>query len=195
MKDKGISYPELIPAGPKLNFKQTKKEADAPVERHRLPEKEKRKTYVKRKKKSKVNKGSSALLESLMGFVFVALLGGGLIYHRVTGQTLLSVYALNMVGLSIVLGFYVVMIIESFSHDLMQGVLCLFVPPYVFIYGLFFSDAGPLRGFTLGVLVFLGAEMHFTPDTSLALKGRDQVTGWVEGGQRLLSGERRDAGF
>lgn len=186
--------PVLIPDGPKLSLKEKKAEAPPPVDRHRAVDKRAAKKK-RRKRPAKKKKVMSAFLESFFALLFVGALGGGLIYHRVTGQDLLPLYAVNLVSASLVLAFYVVILIESFTQDMLQGILCLFIPPYALIYGLFFSDAGPLKGFTLGLILFLGAEMFFVPNDALVNRGTETVSNWVGSLQALIGGERREAGF
>lgn len=193
------SPPVLIPDGPRLSFKEKKQEVPPPVDRHRALDKraakKQRREERRRHRSSNKKKGMSAFLESFLAFLLLCALGGGLIYHRVTGQDLLPLYVVNLASISILAGFYVVVLIEAFAHDMLQGILCLFIPPYALVYGLFFSDAGPLKGFTLGLMLFLGAEMYYVPDDALVNQGTKTLSSWVGGLQALIGGERRQAGF
>lgn len=82
--------------------------------------------------------------------------------------------------------FLAVLILEAFTEDILQGVLCFFLLPYTFLYGLFFADAGPVRGLTIAVLIFLGAEMVFTPEEALVPTVQTVVNDWIRSGQDKL---------
>lgn len=183
--------PALIPPGPKMTFKKRGPEAAPPVERHRDPVDRRTGKKKKKSKKAKVVKPGSAALQSLAGFVFVALLLGGLLYHQIQGLSYLSPEHASLLRIVLVGGFWLVLMIEAFTADMMQGLFCVFFPPYAFVYGLLFSDAGPLRGLTFGILLFLGAEIYFTPKDALALHIRDGVQEIVDKGQSAILDEPR----
>jgi len=184
--------PALIPPGPKLTFKQREPEVAPPVDRHRDPvDRRTGEKKSRRKKKAKVVKPGSAALQSLAGFAFVALLLGGLLYHQVHGLGFLSADHASLLRIVLVGGFWLVLMIEAFTADMMQGLFCVFFPPYAFVYGLLFSDAGPLRGLTFGMLLFLGSEIYFTPGDALALHIRDGVQEVIQKGQSAILDEPR----
>lgn len=121
---------------------------------------------------------------------------GAFIYHQVNDLEILTPQQLSMTRGIVVVAFFVILVIEAFTEDLLQGVLSLFLPPYAFVYGLLFADAGPIRGLTMAMLVFLGAEVYFTPDDALVPKTTNTINAWIDTGQqKLIDPDRKDAGF
>ena len=190
-----------IPGGSRLTLKPRGLEKAPPVERPpELSNREKRKLEKKRSK-MKPAKGSRSfgmrfLGQSVGAFVIGMLVFGGFLYHQAVGMTLLTPAQAEVARGVAMAAFVVILIIEAFTEDMMQGILCLFLVPYSFIYGLLFADAGPIRGLTMAVIVFLGAEMYFTPKEALVPQVADTVNGWIFSGQdRLINPDRPDAGF
>jgi len=130
-------------------------------------------------------------------FLFAGALFGAFLYHQATGLEILTSGQAEMARGITMLSIWVILVVEAFSEDMMQGVLSIFLPPYAFVYGVFFADAGPIRGLTLALLVFLGGEMYFTPNNALVPKITNGVMAWVESTQEKLIQEdtRPDAGF
>ncbi|MCC5844109.1 MAG: hypothetical protein JJU05_07650 [Verrucomicrobia bacterium] len=183
--------PALIPPGPKLTLKPRGPDVGPPVER--LKE-EARATHKFRKKKKQVKAGKpkSALLQSVGAFLLIGGLFGGLLYHQVTGKELISPEHAHYGRVFFVVAFYLVLVIEAFTEDMLHGLFCVFFPPYALVYGLLYSDAGPLRGLSLAVIVFLGAEVYFTPEDALVIHVRDGISEFVSEGQRLIQDEPRN---
>lgn len=183
--------PALIPPGPKLTLKPRGPEVGPPVDR--LKE-EAIKTSKSRKKKRQIKAGKprSAALQSVAAFLLIGGLMGGLLFHQVTGKELISPEYANYGRIFFVVAMYIVLVIEAFTQDMLHGLFCVFFPPYALVYGLLYSDAGPLRGLSLAVMVFLGAEMYFTPEDALVYHVRDGISEFVGQGQRLIQDEPRN---
>jgi len=183
--------PALIPRGPKLTLKERAPEKGPPVDRIKA---EAVATHKSRKKKKQVKAGrpKSAFLESLAAFILIGGLLGGLLFHQVTGKDLISPEYANYGRIFMVLGLYVVLVIEAFTQEMLHGLFCVFFPPYALVYGLLYSDAGPLRGLSLAMIVFLSAEMYFSPEDALVYHIRDAISGFVGEGQRLILDEPRN---
>jgi len=140
--------------------------------------------------------GTRFLGQSIGTFLVGILLFGGFIYHQYYELGLLSVHQAAMTRGIAVIAFFVILVIEAFTDDLIQGVLAFFLPPYAFVYGLFFADTGPIRGLTLAMIVFLGAEVYFTPDDALFPKTTKTISEWIESGQqKLINPDKHEAGF
>lgn len=184
--------PVLIPRGPKLTLKPRGPEAAPPVDRIRNEAQSKHKSR-KRKKQVRAGKPRSAMLQSVAAFLLIGGLFGALLYHQVTGQELIPSELANNGRIFLVAAFYVVLVIEAFTQDMLQGLFCVFFPPYALVYGLFFSDAGPLRGLSLALLVFLGAEMYFSPEDALVYETSNKLSELVSRGQGLIMDEPRNA--
>ena len=188
--------PKLMESGPKLTFKEKKEEVAPPVERHKETSKNRKKKRRRKNKEAKITEPGSGAWQSVLAFVLVGLLLGGFLWHQVNEKGMVDYTYLNLGRIVVVVGLFVVLLIEAFSQDMIQGLLCVFFAPYAFVYGLLFADAGPLRGFTGAVVLFLGAEIYFTPDDAMTLHARDWVTNVVNRGQGLIMDEpRREAGF
>lgn len=183
--------PALIPPGPKLTLKPRGPDVGPPVERLKA---EAQKEHKKRKKKKQVKGGrpKSAMLQSFAAFLLIGGLLGGLLFHEVTGKELVSGEIANYGRIFLVVALYVVLVIEAFTQDMLHGLFCVFFPPYALVYGLLYSDAGPLRGLSLAVIVFLGAEMYFSPEDALVYHVRDAISEFVGEGQRLILDEPRN---
>ena len=129
----------------------------------------------------------------LLGLVILGLF----LAHQVLEWEILSPEQASLTRNIAIGSFLAVIILEAFSEDLMQGVLCFFLPPYMFIYALFFSDAGPIRGLTIAVLIFLGAEMALQPEEALVPVVQTTLNDWIRAGQdKLINPDGRpDAGY
>lgn len=133
---------------------------------------------------------------SIGSFLFGSLIFGSFLYHQATGMTILTAQQADTARGVAVVAFFVILVIEAFTEDLLQGVLSFFLPPYAFVYGLFFADAGPIRGLTMAMILFLGAEMYFTPQNALVPKVSNTINEWIDSGQqKLINPDRPDAGF
>lgn len=140
--------------------------------------------------------GMRFLGQSVGTFFIGMLILGGFLYHQVHDLGYLSLNQATMARGIAVIAFFVILVIEAFTEDLIQGVLALFLPPYAFVYGLFFADAGPIRGLTMAMLLFLGAEVYFTPDDALVPKTTSAISGWIDSGQqKLINPDKHEAGF
>ena len=189
-------HESLIPPGPKLKLKERGDGARPPVET--LEERKRTRDRKGRKKGQKVHvtRPGSGALQSGAAFVLVTLILGALLYHQFEEMTVLSGPQANLVRICFVVGLYVVLLLEAFTQDMMQGLFCVFFPPYAYIYGIFFADAGPLRGFTIAVLLFLGAEMYLQSDDALVYHSIENVQSVIARGRGLIMDEpRREAGF
>ena len=188
--------PKLMESGPKLTLKDRKAEVAPPVERHLETSKSKKRKRRKQNKDAKITKPGSGAWQSVLAFFVVAAVLGGFLWHQVNEKGMVDYTYLNLGRIVVVGGLFVVLLLDAFSQDMIQGLLCVFFAPYAFVYGLLFADAGPLRGFTTAVVVFLGAEIYFTPNDAMTLHARDWVTNIVGSGQGLIMDEpRREAGF
>jgi hypothetical protein len=183
--------PVLIPRGPKPALKPRGPEAPPPVDRIREEAKKIGKSR-KKKKQVKAGKPKSAILQSVAAFLLIGGLFGAMLFHQVTDRELISAEHFHYGRVFLVVAFYIVLVIEAFTEDMLHGLFCVFFPPYALVYGLFFSDAGPLRGLTLAVALFLGAEIYLTPDDSLVIIARDAVSSFVNQGQSLILDEPRN---
>lgn len=190
MRPDDSTPPPLIPPGPKLSLKPRGPEAAPPVDRLREEAVAAAKSR-KKKKQVKAGRPRSAMLQSVAAFLLIGGLFGGLLFHEVTGKAVLSAEQVTYGRIFLVVGLYVVLVIEAFTQDMLHGLFCVFFPPYALVYGLLYSDAGPLRGLSLAVMVFLGAEMYFAPETALVYQVRDWIGGMVDEGQRLIQDEPR----
>lgn len=133
---------------------------------------------------------------SIGSFLIGSAIFGSFLYHQATGMTILTAQQADTARGVAVVAFFVILVIEAFTEDLLQGVLSFFLPPYAFVYGLFFADAGPIRGLTMSMILFLGAEMYFTPQNALAPKVTNTINEWiVSGQQKLINPDRPEAGF
>lgn len=157
-----------------------------------------------RKKKTKLPGQASGrfgvkfLSQSIGSFLLGILILGAFIYHQINGLDILTPQQAIMARGITVIAFFVILVIEAFTEDLIQGVLSLFLPPYAFVYGLLFADAGPIRGLTMAMLVFLGAEVFLYENKNDALvpKTFSAINAWIENGQQaLINPDKADAGF
>ncbi len=183
--------PALIPPGPKLTLKPRGPDVGPPVERLKAEAAAHQKSR-KKKKQIKAGKPRSAFWQSAGAFLLIGGLFGGLLFHQVSGQALISAEHANYGRILFVVSLYLVLVIEAFTQEMLHGLFCVFFPPYALVYGLFFSDAGPLRGLSLAVIVFLGAEMYLIPGDALVYQVRDGISEFVSEGQRLIQDEPRN---
>ncbi|GEM_PF-1249875 len=193
----------VIPGGSRLALKPKEWESPTVVEEPKdLP-----KTAKKQKSKRAPKKPQKArqfalkfLSQSIGSFLVAAVLFGTFLYHQATALSWISPSQAEMIRGIGVVSFLVILIIEAFTEDMMQGILCLFLLPYTFVYGLLFADAGPVRGVTVAMILFLASEIYFTPDSALIPKVEHTVNSWINTNQdKLINPEgekgRRDAGF
>jgi hypothetical protein len=194
MSDKNDSLPHQ--SALRLKKKDVEPEIIAPAPHQVQPEKEKKK---KKKPGNASGKfGMRFLGQSIGSFLVACLLFGGFIYHQVEGLGYLSTNQATMARGVTVIAFFVILVIEAFTEDMIQGVLSLFLPPYAFVYGLFFADAGPIRGLSMAMLLFLGAEVYFyeNMDDALVPKTTKAINEWIQTGQdKLINPDKHEAGF
>lgn len=161
--------------------------------------KKKKKRKKREKKPGAASKkfGLRFLTQTIGSFCVGGLILGAFLYHQATGMEVLTPQQAQVARGIAIVSFMVILIIEAFTEDMMQGILSFFLLPYSFVYGLLFADAGPIRGLTVAVLLFLGAEMYFTPNDALVPTVADTVNGWVRAGQDKLiyPDGRPEAGF
>jgi hypothetical protein len=191
---------EAIPGGSRLRLKEQERKEPGliqePEELRKLREKKRKPKKKKKPAKSSRSFGLRFWGQTIGTFVVSIALLGGYLYHQSMGLQILTPSQAEMVRGIAMVSVLALLILEAFKQDMMQGVICLFLFPYAFIYGLIFADAGPLRGITLAVLMFFGAEVYFTPDNALVPKVSRSVNAWIQQGQnRLIDPDRPDAGF
>jgi hypothetical protein len=179
------------PGESKLRLKPRLEQSRPPV-RAAPPAKKKKSKAPKTPKAGKASGrfGMRFLGMSIGSFLLGSALLGSFLYHQATGMEILTEDQAEMTRGVAVVAFLVILIIEAFTEDLLQGVLSLFLLPYAFVYGLLFADAGPIRGFTMAMLVFLGAEMYFTPQNALVPKVTNTINEWIDLGQQLIWGSK-----
>lgn len=183
-----------------LRLKPRTEQKPAPVQ---APPPPKTKKSKKRKEPKQPKPGNASgrfgvrfLGMSIGSFLLGSAIFGSFLYHQATDMTILTEQQADTARGMTVVAFLVILIIEAFTEDLLQGVLALFLPPYAFVYGLFFADAGPVRGLTMAMLLFLGAEMYFTPQNALVPIVSNTLNGWIDSGQqKLIDPDRPEAGF
>lgn len=190
-----------------LRLKQQEEHVPSPLAEMEPPPSKKRKKKKKKKQSDSTNPhlaqeevktpGKKSKLRffliSGLPFFFSLVIFSAFIAHQVLDWQILThqqaLFARNI----LITSLFVILIIEAFVEDILQGVLCLFVPPYSIMYGIFVADAGPIRGLTLAVLCFLGAEMYYTPDDALVPLLEEKVNGFIKTNQdRLLDPYRDD---
>ncbi|MDF3129173.1 hypothetical protein P0Y35_08205 [Kiritimatiellaeota bacterium B1221] len=162
------------------------------------PEREKKKKKGKEKKAGQDagRFGVKFLGQSIGSFLAGSLVLGTFLYHQINDLSILTPQQAEMARGIAFISFFVILVIEAFTEDLLQGVLCLFLPPYAFVYGLLFADAGPIRGLTMAMLVFLSAEMFLTPDNALVPKTTSALNEWIDNTQqKLINPGKKEAGF
>lgn len=150
--------------------------------------------------KKSVNRSGSRTLRLLgltLGPCFLGLIVlGAFLAHQVLDWQILTPEQARLTRNIGIASFFAVVILQAFTEDLLQGILCFFLLPYTVIYGLFFADAGPIRGLTIAVLIFLGAEMFYTPEEAIVPTIQSAVNNWIQDGQdKLIQPDgRREAG-
>ncbi|WFB36499.1 hypothetical protein P3T73_01830 [Kiritimatiellota bacterium B12222] len=167
-----------------------------------VPEAERKKQHLskasQKKKPAKSSRkfGMRFFGMSIGSFLVASALFGTFIYHQISGLDLLTLHQLELTRGIVVVSWFVILVIDAFTQDMLQGILALFMPPYAFIYGLLFADAGPVRGVTMALLCFFAAEIYFTPDNALVPETLSTLNGWIESGQqKLINPDKKDAGF
>ena len=160
------------------------------------PAKKPKKEPTKNPAKSSGKLGIRFLSMSIGSFLLGSAVFGAFLYHQVNGLEILTPHQDTMARGIAVVAFFVILVIEAFHEDMIQGILSLFLAPYAFVYGLLFADAGPIRGLTMAMLVFLSAEVYFTPDDALVPNTIHTLNGWIESGQqKLINPDKPAAGF
>jgi len=200
MNDEGPTPPTPDPGVLRLKKRDTAPPPSPMQAKTRPPVDAGTRSDKKQKKKRKQKPGTSvarALARTLGSCVASLLLFGLFLAHQVLEWDIVpqdTLYLARNITLSALL---ILLILEAFSEDLLQGILCLFLMPYTVFYGVFVSDAGPVRGITIALLMFLGAEIYFTPDQAVVPKVEAQVSSWIQSGQDALiyPDGRPQAGF
>jgi len=184
-------FPALIPSTGKLSLRTPSARGQSGA--LATPEHAKQKPATgKRKKKPKAVGATS---QAILAFLFMAVVMGALLYDQVGGTKILAPGHYNVTRLAFVLGAYVVLLLEAFSHSMLHGVLCLFFPPYVLVYGLFVADGGASRGFTFALCVFFGVEMYFKPKDSFVREAASATQGAIDAINHRISGSKRSSDF
>jgi hypothetical protein len=175
-----------------LRLKKNKSEHTPTPYAEREPSKKQLRKSEQKRKKLKENPvpGSKArlrfLLISATPFAMSVVILGTLLAHQFFSWEVVThdqaIFARNV----LIISFFVVLAIEAFTEDVLQGVLCLFLPPYSIIYGIFVADAGPIRGLTMAIVCFLGAEMFFTPNDAMVPIIQEKVNDFIYTNQRRL---------
>ncbi len=187
--------PPLMPPGPKLEFKKKTEAPPPPVDRMRAEaERKPNRQERKHRRRVKKKKGGNFLMGSVGTFLLAAIVLGGLLYHQFAKMEILDPQQFVFVRAILVVSLLVVLVIDAFVQDMMQGVIAVFFPPYSLVYGLLFADNGPIRGLTVATLLFLGGELWVTPDDAVVTQVQTKVNEWIQSGQGALSGDRPDAG-
>lgn len=185
---------EWSPAQSNLKLKHRKVEET--IENPPLPPQNVRKKKAKKPGHESGRFASRFLSRSIGSFLFGILLFGAFLYHQVNELGILTDQQAAMTRGMTVAVFFVILVIEAFRVDILQGILSFFLPPYAFVFGLLFADAGPVRGLTMALLVFLGAEVYFTPEDALVPKTMTAINEFIESGQqKLINPDKEDAGF
>jgi len=190
---------EVIPGGSRLTLKPREFQESGLVKEPKQAKKNLKKKKPKTKKPASDSKkfGLRFLSQTIGSFLITSLVLGAFVYHQTTGMDLITPSQANLARGIAIASFVALLIVEAFQQDMMQGILCLFLVPYSFVYGLLFADAGPVRGMTVAVLLFFGAEIYFTPDNALVPIVSNTVNSWIRSGQdRLMYPDGRpEAGF
>ena len=190
------SNQEVNPEAPVLRLKKREVEEETILAPPPPSQKNNKKQQTKKPGHASGRFGIKFLGQSIGSFLVGILILGAFIYHQMNHLDILTSEQASMTRGIAVIAFFVILVIEAFTEDLIQGVLSLFLPPYAFVYGLLFADAGPIRGLTMAMLVFLGAEVFLTPDDALVPKTVSTLNGWIEGGQqKLINPDKPNAGF
>ena len=161
-----------------------------------IKKQKKRHTKKKRRKRSRASK--IRYLVHTFGFGLLLLICFALfLAHQIQEWTLIPDDQALMARNLILVTFFVLLIVEAFYEDLLQGILSLFLLPYSIVYGVFISDSGAIRGMTVAVILFLGAEMYLTPEDAVVPKAQRQINSWIQSGQDKLiyPDGRPQAGF
>jgi len=189
---------ESIPGGSQLKLKKKVPLPEPPVAKPPPPKDTKK--AKKQRKKPKPGRTANRFGLRFFGLSIGSFLLGGAVlgaflYHQINGLDILTPEQADMARAITVIAFILVVILEAFTEDMMQGILCLFLLPYTFVYGLLFADAGPIRGLTMALLAFFAAEIYFTPDDALVPQVAEMINTWIEDGQeRLINPDRPEAG-
>lgn len=187
---------EFLDQPPKLQLKKRVVEEEEMIAPPPPPKKKQKKHSSTKPGKASGRFGMKFLGMSIGTFLVASAVFGLFLYHQVNGLTILTPKQADMTrGMTVVI-FFGLLVVEAFSEDMLQGILSLFLPPYAFVYGLFFADAGPVRGLTMAMLLFLGAEVYVTPEDALVPNTVATLNEWVESGQqKLINPDKPNAGF
>lgn len=140
----------------------------------------------KTRKGVKRKRGKINSKQGLHGFLMAALLLGALFYDQQWGNMYLSIGNYQLFRNILVGSAYVLLVVQAFQHNMIHGVLCLFLPPYTIIYALMLVDSGALRGFAFAFFVFMGVEWYFTRGASVAMQIVFLFDAMVVEGNRLI---------
>lgn len=81
----------------------------------------------------------------------------------------------------VVLGFHILILLKAFQDSIFQGILCLFIPGYSFVYLFFITDDFYARATFGGLLVGM-AEDSFYYYQDKVIAGYQAITAWLERG-------------
>lgn len=77
--------------------------------------------------------------------------------------------------------FYLVILVEAFTEDMFDGILCLFLMPYTFYYLFFKSTSFVIRAVILALFAAFGYDISMTVYTWV-VGAIDYVTWWINTG-------------
>lgn len=181
-------HPEaLIPPTAKLSLKNPPAKGESGLVQTGNREAELKRRNRKRKEK----KAATSVMQSFLTFLVIGAALGFLFWDQHWGTGYITSSQYRMVRLIAVVGAYVVLVIEAFSHNMIQGVFTLFFPPYSLIYGLIFADGGPVKGFTFAICVFLGVEWSLIHEDSFLTNTGEYITYSIDYINALISGSKR----
>jgi hypothetical protein len=121
--------------------------------------------------------GSTAL-----AWVAFLVVGGLAVWARF--GALLSPEHLDLLkryGPMLALAFHIMVVVRAFEDSVLQGAMCVLLPPYAFYYLFAFCDLFVLRGLYLGVLAGVGLDT-FVVVRELAIAVNRSVTTWIMSG-------------
>jgi len=196
-----MSEEEIPKATPDPGALRLKKKEPAAQPEHvqkKPPPQKKAEKSSKKKRKKRSRATLAKYLVRTFGCGLLMLTASGLfLAHQIQEWGLIPNSQAIMARNLTLAAFFILLILEAFYEDLLQGVLSLFLLPYSVVYGVFISESGAIRGLTVAVLLFLGAEMYLTPDEAVVPKVQKEVNSWIRSGQDKLiyPDGRPQAGF
>lgn len=119
---------------------------------------------------------------AVWGWLCFAAMAGLLVgAEYLTSQVVPEFLHLYLIGRYVVWGLIALLILMvAFEDGTMQGLLCLFIPPYMLYYAFVRVEYYWLRGFFLGVVVGLAAEFYYIPDQAALALAQKHVNAFVQ---------------